>query len=417
MEHIALGWLFFFLLVLVACSAFFSGSEIGVMSINRYRLRHLVKQEDRRALRISRLLERPDRLLGVILIGNTFANIVASSLATLVAVRLWGEIGIAIGTISLTVVILIFAEIMPKTVAAFNPQKVAFLTSLPLKYLLMILSPVVWLTSSTANSLLKLFGVDLSKRRGEQLSGEELRTVVMEASALLPTERKNMLLGVFDLEQVTVDDIMVPRQEIIGIDLNDPWEEIIEQLRLSQHTRLPLYRDSIDKIIGFLHVRSVMSLSLDEKLDEQTLMSAAESTYFIPEGTPLNTLLINMRTTKCRSALVVDEYGDIQGLATLEDILEEIVGEFTTDLATASKDVHPQDDGTFLVDGSAPLRELTRSCKWHFPKSDAKTLSGFVIEYLEFIPPVGTCIRVNNLVIEVVHTKGNLLKTLKIYSR
>lgn len=414
MQHISLSALFSLLVFLIVLSAFFSGSEIGMMSLNRYRLRHLAKQKNRSAQRVSQLLIRPDRLLGVILIGNTFANIFAASLATLISVRLFGDIGVAIGTIVLTLIILIFAEVAPKTVAALYPQRVAFLASWPLRILLFLLSPLVWLTNTVANGLLRLLQIKIDVEKNDHLSQEELRTVVYEAGNLIPSDHKEMLVRILDLGAVTVDDIMVPRSEIVGIDLDEDWEDILEDLENSQHTRLPVYVDSIDKVVGIVHLRSVLNLIADERLNKEALRTISEDAYFVPEGTPLNTQLMNFKAAKCRSGLVVDEYGDIQGLVTMEDILEEIVGQFTTDMATLSRDVHPQEDGSYVVDGGAMLRDLNRSMGWQFPCEGPKTLSGLIIEYLEYIPSPGTGLKIADHPIEIIQVKDNKIKTIKV---
>lgn len=415
MEHISTSALLAFLFFLVVCSAFFSGSEIGMMSINRYRLRHLVRQKNRAAMRVQRLLERPDRLLGVILIGNTFANILASAVATIVAVQLFGDIGVAISTIGLTLIILIFAEMAPKTLAAIYPQNVANVTSVLLVVLLYILSPFVWFTSTISNGLLRLLRVNVKHQKSEHLSSDELRTVVHEAGSLIPNEHKEMLVGILDLSQVSIDDIMVPRNEIVGLNLSDSLDEILEDLENSQHTRMPIYEDSIDNVKGMVHLRHVLNYIMEDELTKEALLDLKEDVYFVPEGTALSQQLINFKNAKCRSALVVDEYGDILGLVTMEDILEEVVGEFTTDMAAVGKDVHPQEDGSYLVDGSAMVRELNRTMGWQLPVDGPKTLSGLIIETLEDIPNPGTSIKVAGYPIEVIQVKDNKIKTAQIF--
>lgn len=402
------------LLFLILLSAFFSGSEIGMMSLNRYRLRTLVRKKVRGAIRVDRLLKRPDRLLSVILIGNTFANILASAVATVLAVRWFGDMGVAIATVVLTLIILIFAEIAPKTVAALYPQRVAWFVSLPLNLLLRVFSPFVWLANGSAGLLLRLFGIKIHHGREEHLSRDELHTVVREAGSLIATDYKKMLLSVLDLEKATVDDIMVARSDIVGIDLQDDWDTILEQLENSQHTRLPLFEGELDKVVGFVHLRSVLNLLADEKLTKEGLRHIAEECYYIPEGTPLNTQLMNFKKAKMRSGLVVDEYGDIVGLATLEDILEEIVGEFTTDRATISKDIYAQEDGSFLIDGSTMLRDINRQLSWTLPTNGPKTLNGLILETLEDIPPVHTGLKIGHYVIEVVQVKDNRIKTARV---
>lgn len=417
MEHFSVSFMLGILICLIVTSGFFSGSEIGMMSLNRYRLRHQVSKKFKPALRVAALLARQERLLGVILIGNTIANLLASSVVTLVGARLYGDLGVTIGMIGLTLIILIFAEIAPKTVAALYPERVAYVASIPLKIILKSLSPFVVLANFFSRLFLRCFGIRLDGRTVEHLSGEELRTVVTESGGLIPTDHKEMLVSILDLEHVTVEDIMIPKHEIVGIDLAEPWSEIIEQLQSSQHTRLPVFRESIDNVIGFVHSRSVLQLLADDKLNKGALESVTEEAHFIPESTPVTVQLINFKNCKQRSGLVVDEYGEIQGLVVVEDILEEIVGEFTTDISTRHVHIHPQDDGSYIVAGSALVRELNRDLGWSLPVDGPKTLSGVIIEYLEYIPPVGTCVLIKNYPIEVIHIKDNRVKSVRIKPR
>lgn len=414
MADVSSSLLLIILVILVVLSAFFSGSEIGMMSLNRYRLRHAVRKKHRAAIRVDKLLKRPDRLLAVILIGNTFANIVASAAATILAARLWGDYGIAIATVILTLIILIFSEMAPKTLAAFHPEKVAYAVSLPLKVLQWCFSPFIWLTGFIANGFLRLLGVNVSQAKSEHLSPDELRNVVNEAGGLIANEHKKMLVNILDLEKVTVEDIMIPRNEILGIDIDDEWEDILHQLETSQHTRLPVFKEDINQVKGVLHVRHVSNRLAGSDFTLDTLLQSLEECYFVPEATNLYTQLLNCRKEKQRTCLVVDEYGDIQGLVTLEDILEEIVGEFTTDMAASSADVIPQDDGSVMVDGGISLRELNRSMRWHFPTSGPKTLSGLIIEYLEAIPPANTCLQIDNYQMEITQVKSNMVKSVRI---
>lgn len=415
MHQIAISYLILALIFLIILSAFFSGSEIGMMALNRYRLRHLAQQKQRQALRVSKLLKRPDRLLGIILIGNTFANVLASAVATIIAVHLLGDIGLIVATVLLTLIILIFAEITPKTFAALYPQQVAWFASRPLMLLLKLLSPFVWLANIVANGLLRLMGINVRQRSSvEALSEDELRSVVHETEGLISDNHKQMLLAILDLEKAVVEDIMVPRSEIVGIDLSKPWDEILEQIETNQYARLPIYTETIDKVQGVIHLREVAQALSADKLSSEQLLSMAHNCYFVPETTPLHSQLLNFQKHKQRMCLVVDEYGDIQGLATLDDILEEIVGEFTTDIAAASRDVVPQADGSVIVDGSVTIRELNRIMDWELPTDGPKTLNGVIIEYLEFIPNAGTCVLINDYPIEIMQIKDNMIKTVKI---
>jgi len=413
--EIHLSTLFIILIFLIVLAAFFAGTEIGMMSINRYKLKYLVKKNNKQAIRVNKILARPDQLLSVVLIGNTLANIVASTIATLIGQRLYGDVGVAVATAILTLVILVFSEMMPKTFAAIYPQKVAFLTSLPLKILQWILAPLVHATSFISNAILRLFGVSVSGMQKEALTGEELRSVVHEAGGLMPVEHKSMLISLLDLESATVEDIMIPKSEIVGIDLEQPWLQLLEQLETAQHTRLPLYRDSIDNLVGMIHVRDVLNLALEDKLDIHSLLDSADTPYFIPEGTALNMQILNFRKMKRRISFVVDEYGNILGLVTMEDILEEIVGEFTTDIADLSRDITPQADGSVIVDASLTLRHLNRMMNWQLPLIGPKTLSGLIVEYLGYIPPADSCLTIDNYRIEVLKVSDNTIKGVKMF--
>jgi len=404
----------FFLLFL---SGFFSGSETGLISLNRYRLKHLVKARHPGAVRASRLLDQPERLIGLILLGNNFVNILASAIATILGLRLAGEAGIAIATGILTFTILIFAEVAPKTLAALNPERIAFPAAFILGPLLRILYPLVWLVNLLTSGLFKLLGISRAGGEPHALNTEELRTVVNEAGALIPRRHQRMLTNILDLEKVTVEDIMIPRNEIVGVDMDEDLKTVMRELTDTQHTRVPIFRGDIDHIIGILHVRSLLPLLRQEEVQAEDILQQVREPYFVPEGTPLNTQLLNFQRQKRRIGLVVDEYGDIQGLVTLEDILEEIVGEFTTDPAAAHKDIHLQEDNTYLVDAGISVRELNRVLKWTLPTRGPKTLNGLVIEYLETIPEPGTSLLLHGYPIEVVQTSQNAVKTVKIDPR
>ena len=416
MDQIPLSALFGALAFLIILSAFFSGSETGLMTLNRYRLRHLVRARHPAAVRAQKLLERPDRLIGLILLGNNFVNILASTLTAVIAVRLIGEAGLVIGAALLTLVILIFAEVTPKTLAALHPERVAFPAAFIYGPLLWLMYPFVWVVNSIANALLKVIGVRPEESAADALSQEELRTVVLEAGAMIPKRHQDMLLNILDLEKVTVEDIMIPRKEVTGINLEDDWNTIVRQITSSQYTRLPVFRDSIDNVVGFIHLRKVLPLLKRNRLDKQTLESLIREPLFVPENTPLNRQLLNFQRERRRVGLVVDEYGDIQGLVTLEDILEEVVGEFTTDPLTSSRDYIPEEDGSFLVSGTTNVRDLNRALEMELPIDGPKTLNGLVLEYLEDIPEPGTSVLLAGYPIDIVQTKGNLVKTLRVHA-
>lgn len=416
MNEAPISMLMLTLAVLILLSAFFSSSETGMMSLNRYRLKHLSKEGNKSAKRASRLLERPDRLLGTILVGNNIVNILAASIATIVAVRIWGDAGIAIATIGMTLLILIFGEITPKTLAALRPEMIAFRVSMILVLLQRLFYPLVWICNTFSNGILKLMGISPDDADEGQLSTEELRTVVREAGLGITRSRQNMLLGILDLEKMTVNDIMVPRNDAVGIDLDDPLPAIISQLRTCHHTRLPVYQGDINHITGLVHMRSIARLLSRGTLTKESLISACKEPYFIPESTPLHTQLFNFQKNKRRIAIVVDEYGDVIGLVTLEDILEEIVGEFTTDLMP-SQDVYPQDDGTFVIDGSAALRDVNRQLQWKLPADGPKTLNGLITEQLESIPETSVCLAVGQYRIEILQIKDNMVKSARVWNR
>lgn len=402
------------LVVLLVLSGFFSGSETALMTLNRYRLRHLARTGHRAARMADRLLAQPDRLIGLILLGNNLVNVLASMITTLIALRLVGEAYLAAAAGLLTLVILIFSEVAPKTLAALHPERLAFPAAFIYWPLLRIVYPLVWLVNLLANGLLRLLGVRRDEASGNDLDSEELRTVVMEAGAMIPKRHQRMLVGILDLQKATVEDIMVPRNEIVGIDIADPWQSILEQLHNSQHTRLPVYEDNIDHTLGIIHVRRVLYHLARDELTRDNLRTMAREPYFIPEGTPLNTQLLNFQRRHRRIGLVVDEYGDILGLVTLEDILEEIVGEFTTDPAHAIRDVHPQTDGSYLVNATANIRSLNRSMGWELPTDGAKTLNGLILEHMETIPHPGTAMKFGDYPVEIVQTRGNAVKIVRI---
>jgi len=416
LEDIPLSALFGALIFLLVLSAFFSSSETGLMTLNRYRLRHLARANHPGAKRAQKLLERPDRLIGLILLGNNFVNVLASAITTVIALRLGGEPAIAVGAGALTLVILVFAEVTPKTLAALHPERVAFPAAFIYGPLLRVLYPLVWAVNVVANGLLRLIKVYPQDSTTDALSQEELRTVVLEAGAMIPKRHQAMLLNIIDLETVTVEDIMVPRKEITGVDLEDDWDDIIRQITASQYTRLPVYRSSVDHVVGFIHLRRVLPLMMRNALDMETLEGLIREPVFIPENTPLNRQLLHFQRERRRIGLVIDEYGDIQGLATLEDILEEVVGEFTTDPSTNIRDYTPEEDGSFLVNGTVTIRELNRSLQMELPTDGPKTLNGMVLEYLEHIPEPGTSLLLSGYPVDIVQTRGNLVKTLRVHA-
>lgn len=414
MNEVPLGVLGGILFCLILLSAFFSSSETGMLSINKYRLKHLVKNKNRSAIKVNSLLERPDRLIGVILIGNNFVNILASAIATIIAVRLWGDAGVAIATAALTMVVLIFAEVTPKTLAAIHPEKIAFPASWILAVLLKILYPLVWVVNGLSNGLLRLIGVHASQKNHDTLDSEELRTVVNEASGLIPAAHQEMLISILDLEKVSVEDIMIPRNEVIGIDIEDTIEEIIEQICKSRHTRMPVYNGEINKVIGILHARHAAVFLRDPTPSKAALLKATVEPYFIPESTSLNTVLLNFQKDHQQMGIVVDEYGDVQGIAALEDVLEEIVGEFTPPTQDEEEEIQTLDDGSFRIEGSTHIREINKTLDWHLPTDGPKTLNGLIIETLEFIPEHPISLWVGHYMIEIQEIEDKVVKYAKL---
>ncbi|ERS89905.1 MULTISPECIES: HlyC/CorC family transporter [unclassified Halomonas] len=415
-DDFPLGLLFGLLLLLICLSAFFSSSETGMMSINRYRLSHRANSGESRAQRVARLLARPDRLIGVILIGNNFVNNLAASIATIIAIHFLGDVtGPAVATAALTITILIFAEVTPKTYAAVKPERIAFPASRVLEPLLMLLYPLVWLVNVISNGLLRLIGVRSIDGNGDNLTRDELRTVVHEAGTLIPQRHQAMLLSILDLENVTVNDIMVPRHEVVGIDLDDGLDEILAQMRTSQHTRLPVYKGDINNIIGMLHLRNSARILSRAEVTKAAIVQEAREPYFIPESTPLHTQLLNFQKQKRRIGIVVDEYGDVEGLLTLEDILEEIVGEFTTDVAGMEEEIHRQEDGSVIIAGTASIRDINKSLGWQLPTDGPKTLNGLILEHLEGFPEGPVSLQLGGVRMEIQEVRDNLITAARCW--
>ncbi|RUT66456.1 magnesium/cobalt efflux protein [Morganella morganii] len=416
MEHVSTSTLIIILILLVIISAYFSASETGMMTINRYRLRHQAKQGNRSARRVERLLEKPERLLSLILIGNNLVNIVASALGTIVGMRLYGNAGVAIATGVLTFVILVFAEVMPKTIAALYPQQVAFPSSFLLRPLAKICLPVVWAFNAITLILMRCIGIRGTVIRSDAVSKEELKTIVNESKSKLSRRNQDMLISILDLDKISVDEVMVPRTEIIGIDINDDWKSILRQLTHSPHGRIVLYRDSLDDAIGMLRVREAYRLMIEkQEFTKQMLIKAADKVYFVPDSTPLNLQLVNFQRNNEKVGLVVDEYGDIQGLISVEDILEEIVGDFTTSMSPSlAEEVTRLPDGTLLIEGSANIREINKALNLALPEEGARTINGLLLEELGDIPTLNTLVAIGHYQFEVVAIGENVIKTVKL---
>ena len=417
MDEYSIGALFIVLLILFLLSAFFSGSETALMALNRYRLRHLANTGHRGAKQAQVLLEKPDRLIGLILLGNNVVNLLIAQLAAYIGYRMHGNVGIFVANLILIFAILVFAELTPKTLAALHSEKLALPAARIYKPLLALMYPFVWVANFFSNSLLRLFGVNVEKSVLTTLSHDELRTAVNDEGTTISSEHQQMLLGVLDLEQITAEDIMIPKNEIIGIDLEDDWEDIVTQLKNISYTRVPVYRSSIDNVVGFLHLRKFILKILDKDLEREDLEKVIRAPYFIPEGTHLKKLLFEFQVKKRRLSLVVDEFGDIQGMVTLEDLLEEIVGEFTNDPASYDVEIHPQKDGTFLVDGSLHVRDINKALNWHLHADGPKTINGLILEHMQSIPEAGTSVLIDGYPIEVVQIQNNAVRTVRMSPR
>lgn len=417
MSDIPIGVLLGALVLLVCVSAFFSAAEIAMVSLNRHRLHHLAATGRRGPRLAQQLLARPDRLIGVILLGSNAVNALFSALTTVTVIRLLGqqENAVGIATVVITLVILILTDLAPKTFAALHPERIAFPSAYVLRPMLWLIYPVVWVINGLANGLLRLVGVPVGARRAERVGPEELRAIILEAGVLIPESHQDMLLAILDLEKITVEDVMVPRNRIVGVNLDADWNEIVTTLSASSYTRLPAYRGSLDSVVGVIHARRVLNLLHAGKLDRGSLQEAILEPYFIPVGTSLTTQLLNFRQVRRRMGLVVDEYGDLKGLVTLDEILEEIVGDFTTRaLGRVAQDVHAEPDGSYLVRGTMSLRDLNRRLHWKLPTEESRTLNGLILEYLEDIPEPGTSLLLHGYNIEIVRTRGTAVDVARI---
>ncbi len=405
--------------LLVLCllvSGFLSGSETGLMMLNRYRLKHRAQRGDRVAKMATELLARPDRLIGLILLLNNVAQALIPMLLLGIASQLVAdrETAMIVATVGTALLIFVFAESMPKTLGAINPERLGLPAALVYWPITKLFGWLIDLVNLIGNRILRLFGVTPEDAAQHSLSVEELRTVVAEAGAMIPRRHQKMLLSILDLEKVTVEDIMVPRNEIVGIDISEPWDVVREEIITSQHTRIPVFDGSIDNLKGVIHLRRVVRLAAEDNLDVQGLLSLAREPYFVPEGTPLNQQLLNFQNQKRRIGFVVDEYGDIQGLVTIEDILEEVIGEFTSDPATRIKNVYADADGSYRVNGSVTIRSLNKSLGWRLPTSGPKTVNGLLLEKLEHLPQPGAKVELGDYQFEIIEMRANAVKATRV---
>ncbi len=415
MNEVSISTLFISLAVLILLSAFFSGSETGLMSLNRYKLKHLADKQHGGARRALALLQKPDQLISLILLGNNFINILITQLATYIGFRLYGEPGIAIATGVLTVILLLFAEVTPKTLAANNPEKIAFIASYVYQPLRKLLLPLIILINWLVHQSMRLFQLNTQNvATSTALNSDELRVAVTETAGLIEDSHRDMLISILDLEKVKIDDIMIPRNEITGIDLAADWSETLKQITRLPYTRIPVYEESIDNIVGVALMRKILPLLMRDNFNRETLEKITHAAYFIPEGTALTTQLINFQKNKRRIGFVVDEYGDIQGLVTLEDILEEIVGEFTSDPRAIHSTLFQDADGSYLIEGSTHIREINQQLGIDLPKNGPRTLNGLILEHLEMIPEAGTSLKIGDYPLEIMQTKNNMVKTVRL---
>ena len=410
MNEIPLWILFSLIAFLVLMSAFFSGSETGMMAINRYRLKHLVQEKNKSAKRVSKLLERTDRLLGVILIGNNFTHTLATALATVIAIRIWSDNAVLAVTVFMTIVMIIFAEVMPKTIAALKPESVALPASHLLKPLSKVLSPLITLVSFVSNGTARLFGIDLDSANKDELKPEELRTLLQTSG--VPKRQEEMLMGIFDMDNLSVNDVMIPKNEIIGIDINDSLDSILSSLQEIDFTYIPCYEDSIDNILGFLSLNKKADFLVKGDQSKDSLKEELQDPLFVPENTALYKQLTNFQSTGRRVGVIVDEYGDIEGIITLRSILEVIVGEISESME--KMDILPQADGTFLIEGGMMIRDINRRLKWDLPTEGPKTLSGLILEEIQTIPDTNVGLTLEGYRLETVLIKENVIKLAKL---
>ena len=411
MESLSTFWLSVLLFILILASAFFSSSETSMMAINRYRLKTLISKNNVQAKRVEKLLNNIDYLIGAILLGNNFVNILAASIATLLSIKLYGEGSVIIASMILTIVILIFAENTPKTFAAKNPEKIALPASWLLELIIKLFKPVIYLISLISVSILKLFG--LKSENKDNLNSDELRMAVKDSKSMMTSNYQRMLLNIIDLEKVKVEDIMIPHNELVIADIDDE-EELFDQFKRIQHNRLLIFEGSENNIIGTIHMRDLVNSYAKGEVEMSQIKELIREPYFIPEGTPLSQQLEHFKSQKRRLGIVVDEYGEVQGMVVLDDILEEIVGQFTSSQAESIDEITLQEDGSYLVDPRISIRELNTELKIKMPFDNAKTLNGLILEQLQSFPQHNVSLKINPLIIEIIQVSKQGVKLVKI---
>ena len=411
MESLSTFWLSVLLFILILASAFFSSSETSMMAINRYRLKTLISKNNVQAKRVEKLLNNIDYLIGAILLGNNFVNILAASIATLLSIKLYGEGSVIIASIILTIVILIFAENTPKTFAAKNPEKIALPASWLLELVIKLFKPVIFLISLISISILKIFG--LKSESENNLNSDELRMAVKDSKSIMTSSYQRMLLNIIDLEKVKIEDIMIPHNELVIADIDDE-EELFDQFKRIQHNRLLIFEGSENNIIGTIHMRDLLNSYAKEEVDISKIKELIREPYFIPEGTPLSQQLEHFKNQKRRLGIVVDEYGEVQGMVVLDDILEEIVGQFTSSQGESIDEITLQEDGSYLVDPRISIRELNSELKIKMPFDNAKTLNGLILEQLQSFPQHNVSLKIDPLIIEIIQVSKQGIKLVKI---
>ena len=404
--------LFFILLVLLLLSAFFSGSETALMSVNRYKLKHKHKLGENSANKVNFFVTNPEKTLGLILLLNNFVNILASAISTLIAIKIYGEAGIAISVIALTIVILIFAEVTPKTFASLYADKVAYPVSWLLYPLMKIFYPIVLLINAISKIILRIFGIKKEKINRELLTKDEIKLIVKESSHRIPKNHEDMIVNMIDLEKVKVEDAMIPRNELVAVDIEDDIEKISNKILNCKHTRIPIYKKELNRLVGFLHKRKVIEMLIAQKITKEKILEKINSPYFIPEDTSLTSQLINFKKQKKRIGFVVDEYGDVKGVVTLDDILEEIVGEFNEN--TKNVGIFKINIKTYIIDGAIQIREINKFLGWDIPETAAKTINGYILEYLENIPTQGETFNSEGYLFEILEMSNNFVKNVKV---
>jgi Mg2+/Co2+ transporter CorB len=418
LDAIPLSWQFGALGVLLVISAFFSIAETSMMALNRYRLKHLVVQGHGGAKRASALLAQTHRLLGVILLGNNLVNAAAATLVSVITIQLFGEnqIALGVGTLLVTFLILVFSEITPKVIGAAYAERVALPLAYVLGPLLRLFTPVVWFVNIFVAALLALLRIDPSKgHEPQQLSTDEIRTLVLESGQFMPKKHRSILVNLFDLGSITVQDIMLPRSKIESITLEEDLEDVARQLATSYHMRLPVFRDREGELVGVLHLRKVLGLLHSGDLTREAIEDLADEPYFVPASTAVLAQLQYFQENSEHIALVVDEYGELMGLVTVEDIIEEIIGKFTTTMPSATGAVAWDAAGSAMADGAMPVRELNRALGLNLPVDGPKTLNGLILEYLQDIPEADVSIRIDGVAMEILHTQGRAVKSVRLF--